>query len=174
MFDTIYNAALQTPWWVYVLFFYLVTVGIKALKTNVVSIKKLLILPILFSAMSVHTVVTSFQLEFTVVSAWIGSIVIGIWIGWMLVRKQTLTVDKKHLLLKLPGTWVTLIIIMIIFVSKYYFGYALSVDPQLIHQTGFEFSMLFISGACTGLFIGRVLFYAYQLKVRESTDLKVN
>lgn len=174
MLQQIYNAALQTPWWVYVLFIYLVKIGFEASKPTVVSLIKMFILPVIFTAMSIHTIMTSFQIAPTVLITWVGSIIIGCLAGWILVRNQEIQIDRQHLLLHLPGTWLTLIFVLIIFASKYYFGYELAADPQLIHQTGFEFSMLFVSGACTGLFIGRAGFYTYLVYTRPSIDLSEN
>ncbi len=171
MIKTITDAALQTPWWAYVLFVYLIIVGVKASKTTIVSARKLFILPIIFTVMSIHTVFTSFQIDATIIFIWIGSIIIESLIGWVLVQHQKIQIDKTHLLIQLPGTWLTLILVLVIFAAKYYFGYELSVDPQLIKQTAFEFSMLFISGACTGLFIGRVCFYSHQLYALKSVNL---
>ena len=52
-----------------------------------------------------------------------------------------LEVDSKWLL-KFPGSWVTMILILLIFIVKYTFGYALSSDPNLVQNTRFEFWML--------------------------------
>lgn len=168
---TIWNIAIQTPWWVYVLLIYLITIGILSSKTRTVSMVKLLILPVIFMYLSIHTLVVSFQINMFSVSTWIVSIVIGVIFGWLLVYKQQLKVDRKHLLIEVPGSWQTLILALLIFSSKYYFGYELDVDPNLAEQTVFEFSMLSISGTITGLFIGRVICYIYRLKTLTSVDL---
>lgn len=172
MLTTIINAVIQTPWWVYLVFIYLIQVGIRSSKGGTVSMTKLAILPILFIVMSIHTLIASFQLSGIVISVWLCSIILGVWIGWQLVCRQKIQVDKTHWLIKLPGTWLTLILVMIIFISKYYFGYQLSADPRLMHQHGFEFSMLAVSGLCTGMFAGRVLLYFRKLYAEPSTDLK--
>lgn len=167
----IYEIALQTPWWVYLLFIYLIKIGVKASAENVVSMKKLAVLPILFSVMSVHTLLVSFQITGTVIFVWAGSIIIGMVIGWMLVRDMVAKVDKKKWLIQLPGTWSTLILVLITFASKYYFGYELAADPGLVHQSMFEYSLLLVSGACTGLFVGRFLTYLSKFKQSQSVDL---
>lgn len=171
MFHQIYEIALQTPWWVYLLFLILVKIGIKASKKNVITMKKLFIIPIVFSIMSIHTLIVSFRIDTTTISTWIGSILCGMLLGWILVRNQEVKVDKEKWLIELPGTWMTLTIILIVFISKYYFGYELTADPKLVNQSWFEFSLLFISGACTGMFIGRTLFYLRKFKTSQSTQL---
>lgn len=172
--NAIWTAASQTPWWVYVLFIYLVQRGISASKPQVVSIKKLTILPIVFIVLSIHTLATAFHVNAMVIVVWFASIIFGSVIGWLLICRHQFKVDRKKLLIQLQGSWITLILILAIFVSKYYFSYQIGSDPALENQTSFEFSMLAISGVCTGLFIGRLLCYFYQLWIGESVDLSAS
>ena len=169
--NAIWTAASQTPWWVYVLFIYLVQRGISASKTQVVSIKKLTILPLVFVALSIHTLMTSFHVNAMVIGVWLASIILGSIIGWLLICQHQFKIDRKNWLIQLPGSWMTLILILAIFISKYYFSYQLGSDPELANQTGFEFSMLGITGICTGLFVGRLVCYFYKLYTYDSVDL---
>lgn len=169
--ETIWQTAVHTPWWVYLLLLYLISIGIRASKTNIVLLKKLFIIPIIITFMSVHTLIASFAISAFTITTWSGAILIGTILGWLQIYRLTLKVDKQHALIQVPGTWSTMIIIIIIFATKYYFGYELSVDPNLVDQTGFEFSMLTVSGVCSGLFIGRLLCYLYRFQTGSSVDL---
>ena len=172
--EIIWQTAIHTPWWVYLLFAYLIKVGIQASKMRVVSLKKLFIIPAIFTFMSVHTLIASFNVSAFTISAWSGAILIGMMLGWLQIYRFRLKVDTQHTLIQVPGTWSTLIIIIIIVTTKYYFGYELAVDPKLAEQTWFEFSMLGVSGICTGLFIGRLICYIYRLKTSVSIHLTKN
>lgn len=167
----IYEFLQQTPWWVYLLFIYLIKVGISASKTKVVSIKRLAILPIIFTALSIHTMMTAFHVTTDVFLVWLVSMLVGALFGYFLVYQHQFRVDKKHYLIELPGTWITLILILAIFASKYYFGYALSADPGVVRNTAFEFTMLSVSGVITGLFIGRLICYLNEFRVGNSVEL---
>lgn len=169
--NSIQQIIIGTPWWVYALFIYLIWIGIIASKTRVVSLKKLFIVPIIFGFISIHTLVTSFQMSALTITTWSGAIVLGTLLGWIQIHRYTLKIDKIHHLVQVPGTWSTLIFILIIFATKYYFGYELAVDPKLAEQSLFEFSMLAISGVFTGLFIGRLICYLYRFKTNPSVDL---
>ena len=169
--EFIWQIALNTPWWVYLLLVVLVKIGIRASKTSIVSFKKLFLMPVIFSFMSVHTLMTSFKVDFFAVSVWGIAIFLGVLLGWFQVFRRDLKVDKKHFLFQIPGSWSTLIIIIIIFASKYYFGYELAVDPQLVDSNWFEIAMLAVSGVCTGLFIGRLFCYIYRMLTSTSVDL---
>jgi len=161
-----------TPTWVYILFALLIYLGIKASKTRVISVKKLCILPIVFTYMSVHTLLISFAINTISVSTWVIATAIGIILGWIQVARYKLEVDKAHFLVKVPGTWSVLILIILIFVTKYYFGFELASDPQLKLHLGFELSMLFVSGALTGLFVGKLGCFLYRLYTEAQTDLR--
>lgn len=52
---------------------------------------------------------------------------------------------------------------MVIFVSKYAFAYATAVNPALFQQVWFDILYVFISGVCTGQFIG-VLLQAHRIR----------
>jgi len=170
--NTIWQTLTHTPWWVYLLLAYLLRMGIKASQTRIVALKKLFIIPIIFSAMSVHTVLDSFQLTGLAVGILASNLLLGIMIGWYQVYRLAIQVDRQHGLIQIPGTWSTLIIILIIFATKYYFGYELAMDPQLTEDLGFEFAMLGVSGVCTGLFIGKLISYLIKYFHLPQTDLK--
>ncbi len=170
--QAIWNALVHTPWWVYVLLIYLIKVGIRASKTNVVSIIKLSIIPIIFTVMSVHTLVSAFPISIFTVSVWAATLLLGCILGFWQIFRLNIQVDKQHYLIRVPGTWTTLVIILIIFASKYYFGYELAVDPNLATQNWFEISLLLVSGVCTGLFIGRLICYVYQMFTQISIPLE--
>ncbi len=169
--DAIYQAAANTPWWVYALLIYLIIVGIKASKTRVVSLKKLFIIPAFFVYMSIHTLLNSVTIDIFSLSIWSGSILFGTLIGWMQITNTKVKVDRKKNLVEIEGTWTTLIYILIIFTTKYFFGYELAVDPELARQTTFEFALLATSGICTGLFVGKLLCCLNLFYKLPSTEL---
>ena len=169
---TIWYSLIYTPWWVYLIAGYLIVVGIKASKTRVISFKILFIAPIIFSSMSIHTLLTAIQLSVFSIGVWAIASALGIAFGWLRIVRRQLRVDKKHLLIEVPGTWETLMTMGIIFSTKYALGYQLYLDPTLSEQTSFEFSMLAISGATTGIFIGKLFCYLYRLKTEKHSNLK--
>jgi hypothetical protein len=170
--ETIKLILSSTPTWVYILLAYLIFIGIKSSKTNVVSIIKLAVIPIIFSVMSVETLTSSFNLSDLTVGIWAISIIVGAAIGFIQIYRLKLKVDRKNLLIKVPGTWSTLILVLIIFASKYYFGMELAMDPNFAHQSIFEFTMLAISGLFTGMFVGKLLCFIYRMKTNKSVNLK--
>lgn len=161
-----------TPWWVFVLFFYLMFIGFGAVKPSVVSLIKLAILPVLFTALAIHTLIVSFSINSTAILLLAAGLLLGSLVGLLIASGKDYKVDRQHLLILMPGNWSTLILILLIFASKYYFGYALSANPMIIHNLNFEIIMLIVSGICTGLFIGRFICYLYHFLTAPSVDLK--
>lgn len=170
--NTIWQFLYQTPWWVYTILIYCFIVGLKSAKGGTVTIWKLLLLPVIFVYLSVHSLTTNFQLNTFVISSYIIALVIGSLLGVLQGHSQKIAVDRTNKLIHVPGTWSTLIIILIIFISKYYFGYSLGVDPHLLENTHFEVTMLAVSGITAGLFLGRTGFYCLKLLTAPSTNLK--
>lgn len=171
LYIIIKQTIIHTPWWVFLLLAYLIYIGIKARKTSVVSIYRLAILPVVFLIMSIESMVSHFKIETLSVSTWLISIIVGSIIGALLVCKMKVRVDRDNKLLELPGSWVTLILILIIFAAKYYCGYALNKDPGAIINTRTEVLVLALSGACTGTFVGRIIVYLYRLFTEPSCRL---
>tara|TARA_R110002124_G_scaffold282537_1_gene457773 strand:- start:940 stop:1470 length:531 start_codon:yes stop_codon:yes gene_type:complete len=172
--NTIWQTLYHTPWWVYVLFIYLINIGIRASKQNIVSLDKLFIIPALFTIMTVHSLVTSFNLSAFTIVLWILSILIGLILGAAnCMRFKQIRVDKNNRLLEVPGTWSTLVIIIIIFASKYYLGYSMSVDPNITSDIWFEIIALGVSGVCAGFFIGKLIYFIYKLYTEQSVHLDI-
>lgn len=160
--DIIWKSLLNTPWWVYLVFIYVLKVGYDATKERVISLHRLFILPTLFTAFSIYNFLTYFRPSAITVITYLLAFLIGIVIGWVLVRSVDLKFDKKQGLVRLPGTFTTLFLVLLIFFAKYYLGYSLAIDPTLATDTTFELLMLSISGICTGIFIGRLACYLWR------------
>ena len=122
-------------------------------------VKKMLIMPVIFTVMSFETLFSGFKFTPMLLLVLLIAILIGSLLGLLQAKYQKPVADIDRKRIYLPGTWSTLVIILIIFASKYYFGYELSMDPKLAVETTFEYTMLIVSGICTGLFIGKSVFY---------------
>ncbi|MBX7147239.1 MAG: hypothetical protein K1X44_08020 [Alphaproteobacteria bacterium] len=163
-FELIGQILIHTPWWVYLLFAFLMLRGIKASKTRITKLDRLFLLPVIFLFFSIHTLLSSVALTPFVIFLWVGGVMIGALIGWVYLYKQKISVDQKNRLLKLPGTWSILIIILGIFSTKYYFQYKLISNPAVATEPIFQYSLLMISGIFVGFTVGRLLCGLYKFK----------
>ena len=160
----IWQALKHTPIWVYVLFFYCIFIGVIALKDGVVSIYKMLIMPIVFTYLSVETLYLKFGIHYLSVGTFVAAVFLGVFLGLMQAKLQGVSVDKEKKLVAIPGSPMTLILILIIFSSKYYFNYELDSNPAIANNTTFEITLLVVSGMTAGLFAGRVMYYFSRMK----------
>lgn len=169
--EIVKDILVNTPWWVYLLLVVLIQMGVRASKTGVVHLGKLTIAPLIFTYMAIETLVNNLVLTPYVYSVFAGTLLLGILLGWIQVSMQSLRFDKAKWLIEVPGTWTVMLVIIIIFVAKYYFGYALSVDPNVIHNSFFEVMFIGVTAVCTGLFIGKFLCYMKRMYTEQQTDL---
>lgn len=171
MYETLLDTLVHTPWWVYVILVVILQIGFKSAKTSTVSLYKLCIAPIIFTGMAIETLINNLALTPLVSGTFAATLLIGILLGWWQVARQQLQFDRKRKLIKVPGTWSVMIVILIIFSTKYYFGYELSVDPEAVKNTTFEIAFISVTAICTGLFIGKFLCYSKRMFTETHIDL---
>lgn len=143
----------ETPWWVFVIFLYLMMIGIKATHTRTLPIQQLFILPALFFAASVIWLYHRLQGHTAFFGFWIAGIVLGALLGHWIVRKWTVHANQGKQTLTIPGSYTILFLVFAIFIVRYFFGYQYAVHPE-------RASLLFlpdalVSGIILGIFIGR-------------------
>ncbi|MCF6764498.1 hypothetical protein L3V82_01850 [Thiotrichales bacterium 19S3-7] len=165
VFTTIYYALIYTPWWVYVLFIYLLFIGIKASKPSHTPIVKLAIVPLIFLGLSIESLINQTNLHGINLITYGVALLIGAIIGFIIARVigAKATKENNRYMLILPGSWLTLVLILIIFISKYYFGFKVADHPQIIHNLHFTITMLGVYGVTAGLFVGRFIFYLTRI-----------
>lgn len=159
----IIGAILNTPWWVFPLLGYLIILGIQALQTRIVSLYKIFAIPLVFLCFSIYTLLTT-AIDYIVISSWTATILLGSVAGFYQLTRLDVKVDTKHFLIQLPGSWSTLIVMLLIFSLKYFFGYDLAVNPHHAELMEYKLSMFAVSGLLTGFLQGRLIGYLYRFK----------
>src|SRR3989338_6147796 len=174
MLSTVWEFLINTPWWVYLILVYLFFICFKAVKTRTLALRMLFILPIIFIVLAFHTLIAEIGISiFSLITTGV-FLILGAALGFYQIYRLSIKTDKTHLLIQVPGSWSTLIIVLIIFISKYYFSYEIASNPASLKNVHFIFMMLAISGICTGLFIGRLLRYLQLILFAPSYDLRKN
>jgi hypothetical protein len=164
---------INTPWWVYLIFAYLIYRGIMASQPRVISFSRALLLPVIIFALGAHTLLTITTWNAALLINWSITFIIGVAIGWATTKLGQFRVDRDNGLIEVPGSWFTIIIIFIIFACKYYIGYVTAVSPDIAQQTSSLHIIFAISGITMGLLIGRVIHYIYCYKTYQSEKLTV-
>lgn len=166
MLETIWQYVLHTPWWVYVLFFYLLFVGIKAIKPRTLPLGKLFIIPALFFVWGVSGILEVAGFSLVHFFWWLLGLLIIATLAYLRTRRLAVIVDRSKKTLQIPGTYTTLIVILIIFASKYYFAAQLGANPNLAHDMTFIVVDLLVSGGVTGWFIGNLVGYLQKYNAK--------
>lgn len=152
-----------TPWWVYLLFVFLVLIGLRATRPRWVSLRQLMTLPLIFMALNVSWLSERLQGQYYHLIFWVAGLLFGMAFGWVLVRHWKIDIEKRRQALYLPATWSSFILILLFFSIRYFFNYNYEVYPQAGPHLFLADSI--ISGVMTGVVIGRSLqLYGKYLK----------
>lgn len=167
--EKFWQIVMHTPIWVYILLLCLIFIGVRATKTRVTKVYYIFIMPMILFSVSIHMLVHAVEeINMLVVASWIICLLLGSIGGWWQVRSDDIQVDRKHLLIRVPGSWSSMWLIVFIFAIRYYFGYQKAIHSIVVEQLWFKVSILGVSGFCTGLIIGKMFRYFVCFKNVES------
>jgi hypothetical protein len=151
----ILNILAHTPIWVWLVFVAIVLLGLQQTRTRDVSIARATILPVVMIVLSLSGVLGAFA---HVPLAWVAWAV-GVGLSLLFaseavaVRGASRSTQPGHL--RIPGSFVPVILILAVFITKYTAGIALAMNPTLAANTGVAVSLSLVYGAFSGLFWGR-------------------
>ena len=159
--EAILKILVHTPWWVYVVFSYLMFIGVRSLKTRVVPFWLTILFPLVITPISLTILTRSMRgilLDFVIFA--LALFALG-YLGYFLTSRQDVVVDRTSKNISIPGSWVTLFYVMIIFFTKYYFNYTRAVHPHLLTEDWFRKMLIVFSGMTLGYLWGRFARYFY-------------
>lgn len=173
MFNKILSIIHGTPIWVWFLFGYLLYRGITGLKARTMTMSRIFLVPGIFLFLSLQNIVSRMCSCFnsTALAIYTLLLSLGILIGWLLVRHMKITVDKKRHLIAMPGSTLMLVLTILIFGIKYFFGYMKAANPEIMASTFAITTYAGISGLIAGIAIGRMAYFLYQYQKSIHTDL---
>ena len=149
------NCLQGTPWWIYLILATLLYMGYKSLSPQRIHRAWMFLLPIGFSAWilsngsgriyGIREVLLFFLL-----------LALGTAIGWKLGKLRIKHIEGN--IVSLPGSPLTLILVLAMFASRYYFGYQYAVYPAMKSDSimlGWDYA---IAGLIIGIFLGPALY----------------
>lgn len=160
----------KTPFYVWPLLAYLIFVGIKASKTGTAPLNLFLIMPGIFFAWSTYTIFNRYGVNPMVLVLWVEVIFLGSVVGIKIARRLRVRFDKKNKRIEVTGSWLTLILAMIIFWNKFFIGVISSIYPALVGTIILLVPEL-IAAFATGIFIGRSIGFFKQYENATHVDL---
>ncbi|MDO6405698.1 DUF6622 family protein [Pantoea phytobeneficialis] len=148
----------HTPVWVWILFIYLLSRGIKALKTREVPVGKLFLIPVLFLLWAIHGVFTETHWTLAALGVMLAGLLSGCLLGAMLGRRNRPTTQSSQpgTIIR-PGSVLPLIFMVVAFIAKYVLSVSVILQPALIDSLTFNLAHGLISGLTAGVFWGNML-----------------
>ena len=153
----------HTPIKAYVILVYLIYTGIRATKPSTFSIYKPLFIALIFLFLALQTLLSIPFFDWIWLVAWIMGLSLGSFIGWKILSKQPIEVDKTTKNLAVSGSRVQILAYTIIFSTKYAYGFCMYQTPSLAYNLQFITMMLALFGVFSGFFLGRLFYYTHRL-----------
>lgn len=147
----------NTPIWVWALLAFLIYRGILASADREVPLKRLLIIPAVMLALSVQGIVSTFGITPASTLSWLPFIAIGAVLAWALFRRDSILALPGKGAVFQRGSWMPLVLMMGIFLTKYAVGVTLAMQPYHAQELLFAVGVCALYGLFNGVFIGQVL-----------------
>ena len=145
----------NTPKWVFVLFVVLLALGIVQFRTRTMPLRRVIIMPIVFLALSLSGVVTAFGWSAEPLVAWAAGYML---IAWLMVQglpSQGHSYDATTRKFTVAGSSLPLALMMGIFFLKYFVGVSKGIHADFTEQAFFPIGIALLYGAFSGAFAGR-------------------
>ena len=161
----------NTPAWVWALLAFLLFMGIRALRTSTAPLWRIAIMPTIFFSWGIVSLYGLHGIGMTRLLPWMAALIAGILIGSLIASMQPIRADKVRHLVQVPGGPLTLILILLIFATKYAFGFLHATRPTLFAEPRFWVSEIAISGVLAGMFVGRFVGLWRRYRAAPHEDL---
>lgn len=147
----------NTPRWVWVLLLALLWLGLSQAVTRSVSLKRITLMPVAMTGLSLYGTVTVFGADPQVLLAWL--VAAGLTGTRVLSQAlpEAVRYDPATRRFNLPGSWVPLMLILGIFMTKYVVGAVTAMQPALAGDTRFSLGFGAMYGAFSGIFLARAI-----------------
>ena len=148
---------LHTPLWVWAILLALLWLGLSQTVSRQVGLRRIILLPLAMTAMSLHGTFTSFGATHWSWVLWTGAALATV--AWFASSRAPAGVayQRATRVFNLPGSWVPLCLMMAIFAIRYVVGVVLALHPELTRDLAVAAMVASLYGALSGVFIGRML-----------------
>ena len=145
----------HTPLYVWAILAFLVQRGMIALRDRDVEVRKLVIIPAVMLVLSLQDVNAKFGLDGWPLAAWaLAAAALALLAG--MTGAPRIAAGTVPGSVRVRGSRVPFALMMAVFFTKYVASVALSVAPQLRHDTVFAVAVCALFGLFNGVFIGRL------------------
>lgn len=162
----------NVPTWVYILFLVVLYIGIKRCYTRVMRVDRLVLLPLIFCFFSLKSVNDLFGIDVFSIFILLCGVMLGITLGYAQVKNWIIHADKNNRLIKIPGDYFMLFLVLTIFMIEFFIHYAVDAHWIMTGNMFFKILAITISGIVLGVSLGRNASYYYKYLMADSASVK--
>ena len=151
----LHQILINTPRWVWVLLFALLWLGLSQAVSRTASLRRITLLPLAMTGLSLYGAVTAFGADTQVLLVWVGAGGLALTAVLHQALPEGTRYDPATQRFNLPGSWLPLSLMMVIFMTKYLMGAVSAMQPALVHDASFSLSFAALYGAFAGIFLAR-------------------
>jgi hypothetical protein len=147
----------HTPLYVWAILAFLVYRGMQASKPREVTLTALCILPLVMLGLSLFGIQSAFGLAGLPFVLWLAGALLGATLAWRFSYPASLSAHPERGAIAMPGSWVPMALMMVLFLMKYAVAIVMAMSPALRHDVVFTAVVCTLYGAFSGIFNGRLL-----------------
>ena len=145
------------PGWVWALLAALVALGVSQSFPRLMTTRRATIVPIALFVLSLYGVVSAFRQQTFALTAWVAGVATSLMLVSATGAFRGISWSDEHQRIRVPGSWLPLVLIMGLFATKFGVGASLAMQPSLAADPVFATAAGLAYGGFSGLFLGRGL-----------------
>lgn len=148
---------LHTPGWVWAMLAALLALGVAQSRPRAVHPLHLLALPLVLLGLGLSSLLPAFLSQPMLAAVWVVALGLGLRGGLWLPVASSSHWDRDRKRLQLAGSWLPLIVILVIFSLRYTAAVSMALHPAWRQDLVVQVPLTLAFGALSGLFLGRAL-----------------
>jgi hypothetical protein len=147
----------KTPLWVWALLAFLIYRGVSASVDREVRLGSIFAIPLVMLALSIQGIASSFGASPIAALSWLACVVAAAMLTWRFSGGAGITAYPPRRMILQHGSWMLLILMMGIFITKYAVAVTLAIHPGYRQDGAFVAAVCALYGGFNGIFIGKLL-----------------
>jgi len=148
---------INTPVWVWGLLAALLALGFSQVRSRSASAARIVLMSLGLGAFSLYGTISAFGASPAVLGSWLVTALVLVLVVTQLPVPAGARYDSASRQFQLPGSWIPMVLIMGIFLTKYAVGVSLVMHPELKSHADFSLAIGTLYGAFSGIFAGRAI-----------------
>jgi len=149
----------HTPKWVFALLIGLIILGLLQVRTRQVRIPVAFILPAVMFLLSISGVIGYIGWKLPALLGWLLGLGLVTLVCIRFLNRNNVSFDSTTNKFIVKGSWIPLLVILGIFITRYWLGVATAMNFDILQRPYFYETLSFTLGAWSGFFIARGVVY---------------